>query len=276
MNTETLTLPSGAVLEYACAGDPNGYPLLLHHGLVGSAHLPEDWQQRALAQNIRLIGVARPGYGQSTPQDMQQVNDWGAIVQPLLQHLGIGTFDVLGISAGAPYALALAHHFPERVARVWIFSGVPPVYQPDILAFYFQESRAAYRFYAQAEPEQVRHQFQSWAREQKQRWEEQFKDSETGQHMAIVWPSALAWGCAGMAREARLQIRDWGFDPATLSQPIQLWHSRADDMVPFAAVEAYTQRNLNAHLHIQPEPSHFPSSTTEQAFFQLLQNNPNL
>ena len=34
---QTATLPDGRILEYLVEGDPDGLPLVLHHGTPGSA-----------------------------------------------------------------------------------------------------------------------------------------------------------------------------------------------------------------------------------------------
>lgn len=110
-------------LRYELYGAPGGFPVLLHHGLVGSVTVPQAWADAARAQGIELISVAQPGCRESNPVDMQGVADWHELVAPVLAEIDIDQYGVWGVSAGAPYAYALAAKDRERVTAVAITSG---------------------------------------------------------------------------------------------------------------------------------------------------------
>ena len=109
MNVKRFQLPNGAYLSYAEYGAPDGQPLLLLHGLVGSV-CSDGLEEQLRAFPLRVIALARPGYGASDYFDMDCAADWGRHLAGFFEYLGIQRFDVLGISAGAPYAyLSLIH-----------------------------------------------------------------------------------------------------------------------------------------------------------------------
>ena len=68
----------------------------------------------------------RPGVGLSTPHLYRNMVDYTDDLQVALDHLGVDRFSVVALSGGAPYALAAAHAFPDRVPTLGILGGVVP------------------------------------------------------------------------------------------------------------------------------------------------------
>lgn len=256
--TEVHAPAVGSVLEVARGGVPGGRPVVLHHGLVGGAMIRDDWHEWAVQVGVELIVPARPGYGRSDPADMGTVSTWGSLMLAVLQRLGHDD-DVatLGVSAGAPYALALAAALPDRVTRVAVLSGVAHVPDPAVLAHYDEAARRAYATYDVAP----------------------LGDIATGMAAALgplvdevggddpAWAAALdatlAHGGLGPAREARLQIRPWGFDLDDVRRPVRWWHARDDDQVPFAAAEATVAALPHGTLRVIEAGGHIPSPEVE-------------
>ncbi|GLY14466.1 alpha/beta hydrolase [Kineosporia sp. NBRC 101677] len=250
-------------MEYERHGDPEGRPVFVHHGMLGSAGIAPQWGELATDAGVSLITVARPGYGQSTPVAMQSIADWAALLAPLADNLGLPRFSALGISSGAPYCYALAAALPDRLDRVAVLAGVGMVNEPETRAHYPEEAQRTFETYAQMPETDVRKQW--------------FENLTVG--LAQMPPEhplrrpltdSIAHEAAGPAREWVLQQRDWGFDLRTLSTPVTLWHSPADDQVPFAAAEIVAARIPGAVLHEQTEPGHFPSEPTVRAALSFL------
>lgn len=127
----TITLRDGRLLGYAQYGDPSGNPVFHFHGSGGS-RLEHPVDESILTDiGVRLISPDRPGHGLSDPQPDRTLLDWPDDIAQLADHLGIGTFSVLGWSAGGPYALACAYTLKERVRAGAIVSGFAPPDRPD-------------------------------------------------------------------------------------------------------------------------------------------------
>lgn len=75
----------------------------------------------------RIIGVGRPGYGESTHQHDRRVCDAAEWVQEVTDALGIKKFSVIGRSGGGPHALACAALMPDRVEKAVVLSGTSPL-----------------------------------------------------------------------------------------------------------------------------------------------------
>ena len=129
MRLGSFQLPNGASLSYAEYGTSTGNPVLLFHGLVGSI-CSEGMEESLCGLPVRVIALARPGYGASDYFDMDCVADWGRLLAEFWDHLGLQSFDIVGISAGAPYAYSLAALYPDRIGTVYINSGIPAVCFP--------------------------------------------------------------------------------------------------------------------------------------------------
>lgn len=252
----------GTVLEVARGGVPGGRPVVLHHGLVGGALVPADWHALAVAHDVELVAAARPGYGRSDPVDMGSVAAWPELLGPVLDHLGLTSgIGALGVSAGAAYALALAAGLPGRVERVVVLSGVAHVADPEVLALYSEEAQEAYARYAVVPLEEI-------AEEMHAALGPLVGALAAGADDAADWAAALtatlAHGGLGPAREARLQIRPWGFALDQVRQPVRLWHAPDDDEVPHAAAAATADALPRGEL-VTAGAGHVPGPEVERA-----------
>ncbi|HEX2073652.1 MAG TPA: alpha/beta fold hydrolase [Geodermatophilus sp.] len=72
----------------------------------------------------------RPGFGRSDPAPGRRIVDWPDDARQVLDALGLGEVRVLALSAGVPYALALARALPDRVRRVAAVGASPPLDVP--------------------------------------------------------------------------------------------------------------------------------------------------
>ena len=256
---------SGVVagLEYRRCGAPGGFPVLVHHGLVGSTGADPSWVEEAARRDVDLICVARPGYGRSRPVDMADIAEWHDVVAPLLEALAVGHYGVWGISAGAPYAYALAARDPLRVAGVAITSGLGHIADRRVVDLYDESSRQALVMFRTAPPADVR---RYWADTLRRSFDEQPPDSE----WIPALRDSLAHDCAGPGREAVLQQRDWGFSLADIRCPVELWHPRDDAMVPYSTAE-WTSRLLGrATLHELPGDNHVPEGASVRGALEFL------
>ncbi|MDM4772556.1 alpha/beta fold hydrolase [Solimonas sp. SE-A11] len=130
-NAQTLQLADGRSLGYASYGDPAGAPLIYCHGGGSSRLEPAYADEHARRNRIHIIAVDRPGYGLSSPVPDLSFQAFGRDVLALADALGIAGFAMLGMSAGAPYALHLAVSAPERIRFVALINPSPDTAQPE-------------------------------------------------------------------------------------------------------------------------------------------------
>jgi pimeloyl-ACP methyl ester carboxylesterase len=112
----------GAV-EYAERGA--GEPVLVLHGIFGGCD-GGLLTVRDLCPDRRVIAPSRFGYlGSSLPPNATPADQADALVA-LLDALGVGEIDVIGISAGATSALQLALRHPGKVKHLVVLVGNLP------------------------------------------------------------------------------------------------------------------------------------------------------
>jgi pimeloyl-ACP methyl ester carboxylesterase len=123
-----LTLPGGREVRYYDTG-PTAQPgrvLVWHSGTPHSGRLIAPVRAAAERAGIRLISVARPGFGGSTRLIGRSVADAARDVLAVLDELRVERFATVGSSGGGPHALALAALAGERALGVATFASVAP------------------------------------------------------------------------------------------------------------------------------------------------------
>lgn len=112
--------------EYAEAGE--GPPVLMLHGTGGGYDQGLLFARRLIADGFRVIAPSRFGYlGTGFPADPSPFVQAEALAD-LLDHLGLARVPVIGGSAGALPALAMATGQPQRVSA--LVAAVPASFVP--------------------------------------------------------------------------------------------------------------------------------------------------
>jgi pimeloyl-ACP methyl ester carboxylesterase len=125
-DTRTITLADGRELAWIEWGAPDGAVLLFIHGTPGTRHQLRFDEVEARARSLRCINLDRPGFGASTFHRGRTYTSWAHDVESFMDLQGVDQFTVLGLSAGAPHALACAAVLDDRVRATVVVSGVPP------------------------------------------------------------------------------------------------------------------------------------------------------
>jgi pimeloyl-ACP methyl ester carboxylesterase len=119
---QTVKLRDGRALEVHELGEPDGFPVVYHHGTPGSGTLYERW----LTPGVRLIAYDRAGYGGSSRKPGRTVADVVADITALADELRLERFATWGLSGGGPHALACAALLGERLVAAASVAGVGP------------------------------------------------------------------------------------------------------------------------------------------------------
>lgn len=122
IDSHVLAVDGPGRVHYLEAGDPDGEPVLLLHGVSATA---ATWLPMvpALADEYRLVIPDRPGQGLSEPVDYRGRNlrpFLTAYLDALLDDLGIGRTHVVGNSLGGlqAFLFALDHDRTDRLCLV--------------------------------------------------------------------------------------------------------------------------------------------------------------
>jgi pimeloyl-ACP methyl ester carboxylesterase len=231
---------NGHTLSYAEYGKRNGYPILAQHGLIASIsdyHLFDS----LIEAGIRVICVARPGYGESSSYNMSQMAEWGEIVSILTDELDLSQFDLLGMSSGAPYSYAIDYKLPDKVRNIFIFSGIPALYDDNVLAIWpYEVNKNA----GIAELEELAKELFFSNLSEETLLQNDIKDS-------------MRNNCFGLALDFKLRCNSWGFLLSDVKEKVYMQHSKTDNQVPFATAEITSKLLPNCRLEIRKSGEHF-------------------
>jgi esterase len=110
----------------AGAGASGGTPLLILHGLLGSAR---NWGAvvKALGESRRVVALDMPNHGSSPWTEIMDYPFMAREVAAVIEHLG-GRAAVMGHSMGGKAAMTLALTRPEMVERLVVVDIAPVTY----------------------------------------------------------------------------------------------------------------------------------------------------
>lgn len=234
-------------LSYAEYGTKNGYPILIQHGLIASIDDHELFS-RLINSNLRLICIARPGYGKSSPYVMRSFAEWADIVAVLVNELRLAQFDILGMSSGAPYSYAIGYKFPDKVCNIFIFSGITALYDEIALSYWpFEPIRNK----TMPELEDMAHQFFFSNLTEEDLKRNDIRDS-------------LMHNGFGVAQDLGLRFANWGFRLSEVKENVFMRHSKSDEAVPYKAAGRTSELLPNCQLELMEAGSHFSSEALDE------------
>jgi poly(3-hydroxyoctanoate) depolymerase len=107
----------GVTLRVSESGE--GRPILLVMGIGGHLGMWRPLERLLNEAGFRTITYDQPGTGLSTPYRVpRRMSGIASTAEAMLDALGYGAVDVLGVSFGGGVAQQLAHQAPERVRRL--------------------------------------------------------------------------------------------------------------------------------------------------------------
>lgn len=119
-------------LSFSEFGVPHARPVVWLHGTPGARRqIPAEAREFAERENVRIIGIDRPGIGSSTPHVYSSFREFVDDLEVVADSLGLATMSVVGLSGGGPYTLAAAHYLPDRVRSTAVLGGVAPSRGPE-------------------------------------------------------------------------------------------------------------------------------------------------
>ena len=268
-----IAVGSDRQIGFAEFGDPQGRAIFWLHGTPGARRqIPVEARLYAEANQIRLVGVDRPGIGASTPHEYHRVIDFADDLRTIADTLGIDKMAVIGLSGGGPYTLGCAAAMPDRIIAVGVLGGVAPTRGNDAIgggvmcnvglpvAPMLERvgtplSRVATGLIRLIKPvaEPVLYLYAAISPE--------------GDRRLLERPEFKAMFLDDLLNRSRKQLaapfadvvvfaRDWGFRLDEVKVPVRWWHGDRDHIVPYAHGEHVVAMLPDAELYPLPGESH--------------------
>jgi pimeloyl-ACP methyl ester carboxylesterase len=229
---------------------------LIQHGLIAAISETALFT-RLIELNLRLISIARPGYGRSSPKVMNNIGEWGEITQVLVNHLKLSEFDIFGISSGAPYSYAIGYHFPDRARNIFILSGTPALYDERIQALW------PFPINTQASLEEL----------EKLAFDLFFANLADDDFTRNEIRDSMMNHCFGIAQDFKLRCLDWGFRLAQVSQSVYMRHSRTDESVPYLTAQKTADLLPKCIFESRQNDPHFSPAVLDDFMITFMQPN---
>jgi len=230
---------SGENLSYDDFGSDFKDALVYHHPLM---IFPQNTLINFCDKNqIRLVLIYRSGHFDSS---LFSADDsflkFALRLKELFKALNLSEFSVLGESVGAAYAYATAVACGEEAKKVFILSGFNA--QPELLADYadYAHIKEIYDFALRNTPENTA----------QMAWE------KYGSQAKGALKEAIKAQLNGIGFDLWLQARLWGFELKDVSQSVLMYHSRADEEVPFAVASQVSRMLPNCELIAAQDTPH--------------------
>jgi pimeloyl-ACP methyl ester carboxylesterase len=269
----TVRVADGRRLSVEFSGHPQGSAVFLLHGMPGSRLGPRPRGMVLHRLGVRLIAFDRPGYGDSDRHAGRQVADVASDVIAIADAYSIERFAVVGRSGGGPHALACAALLPDRVTRAAALVGLAPPSAEGLDWFDGMAASNVMSFVAAAaghDPlaarlrpaaEEIRANPASWL----DRLSAELPDSDrriigdAGIRSLLVaaHTEALRTSANGWIDDAIALCGQWGFDPATVTVPVLLWHGDRDVFSPVNHARWLARQIPNATVVVQSGAAHF-------------------
>lgn len=259
-------------IGFAEFGAPQGRAVFWLHGTPGARRqIPTEARVYAEENDIRLIGVDRPGIGSSTSYQYECILAFADDLRTIADTLGIDKMAVVGLSGGGPYALAAAAGLPDRVVTAGVLGGVAPTQGPDAIRGGLMDlgyavapllklggaplrigatlliravrpvASPALDIYALLSPEADRHLLT------RPELKAMFLDdllNGSRKQLAAPFADIIAFA------------RDWGFRLEEVKVPVRWWHGDHDHIIPFSHGEHVVSRLPDGKLFHLPDESH--------------------
>jgi pimeloyl-ACP methyl ester carboxylesterase len=238
-----LRLADGRRVTYSELGAPDGAPVLSCHGGLVCRFDVEPNANEFHDLRARVISPDRPGVGGSDRRPGHSTADWVDDARELLDALGIKRCAVMGWSLGGQYAAAVGARLGDRVTRVAVIAGAPPLDEHDRFAQLNRLDRRLATLSRRAAPvARVAFTLSARVGRRSPLRLAKFEAKHMPASDAAVVREHGAWlglamgeggrNGAGMVDEYRAFVGPWGFRLGDIEVPTHVYQGLADTLVP--------------------------------------------
>jgi len=269
---QNLTLSNGATVALSEYGDPHGVPIFFCHGWPSSRTMAELAHEAARGLGARVISPDRPGIRDSQFQPNRRLTDWPPLMNEIADRLAIDRYRILAISGGAPYAYVTGWMTPERVKKISIVSGAPPLNElteydgllpvhrrmlqlrarrPGLMKALFHLARP---FVAMRMPIRLRPLLLKSLQPCDANVLRESREFE------VCFESARqAWRSSahGVMADAEIYATPWGFPLEEMRVPVALWHGTKDRTFAHRLAKDVGSRLPNCEFHLIDGAGHY-------------------
>jgi len=282
----TVAVGNGRRLGFAEFGSAQGRAVFWLHGTPGARRqIPVEARAFAERENIRLIGIDRPGIGSSTPHLYENVLAFTDDLEIIADTLGVDRMAVVGLSGGGPFTLASAYALQDRVVAAAVLGGVAPVVGPEAISSALMRLGTFVAPVLQVAGAPIGTALSAGIRLVRPLGSPIIdlygRLSPEADRRLLARPEFKAMFLDDLLNGSRHRIsapfadivvftRDWGFRVSDVKVPVRWWHGDSDHIIPFEHGLHMVDLLPDAEFHHLPGESHLAGLGAAQEILTTL------
>src|SRR5262245_54591424 len=270
-SSQVLRLADGRRIGFAEYGDPEGLPVLAIHGTPGSRYMFALADRAARERRLRIVAPERAGYGLSDFRRQTSLAEAASDLEQCANALGLSRFALIGVSGGAPYAVAAAAAMPRRIALLALINPVGRIAECDRRIRISKAHRLIFRRLGRSDAvctvffwslRRLVHFAPGLAyRVLQQRVAASDRDvlarDEVRANLRAALREGLRPGIDGARQDLRLYCAEWGLSLGDIDVPAVLWQGSDDAIVPPGAAYDLAETLPNCRLDVIQGGGHY-------------------
>lgn len=257
--SHTLLRDGQRRVAYATLGPADGFPVVYLHGGIGTALTPEPGLVETVQrQGVQWVALSRPGFGGSDSDPARSLASVARDVRALAEARGWSRVAVVGVSSGAPYALACAALEPELVCGVAIAAGLTAGVRPHLVPGVAPCTRLFLRALVTC-PERVIGLLERAARSLRRHepWIARAVGAERGRAVSALAAAVEHGGVRGPVEDFLQATAPWPFAPESVRAEVHVWHGLRDRLAPPEHAWQLAAALPDCRVWVDPAETHF-------------------
>ena len=215
--------------------------ILFFHGFPGSSRQIDIFNSELQSQDLEVLCFDRPGYHHTQIKTADSLNTTVKIAMELVSTLSWTKFEVVTVSGGTPFGIALALQNPESVSAIRVISGLGDLSRPSVrkkfptLSFYSLKvlpiiPTLLIRNALHINPGKRNPVIDFFLPPSKADLElANIKDVRDSLNQSLS--EALEQGFLGPKQDSPVFLANWSAGAADLKAPIHFWHGDLDNVI---------------------------------------------
>jgi pimeloyl-ACP methyl ester carboxylesterase len=267
----SFELSDGRKLCYYDSKTASQDVVLFFHGFPGGYRQGLLALTSPHAKKFRFISMDRPGLGDSDLNPKGNLLSFAKDIEELLQSLKISRVRLLGISGGAPYAMACAFHLKDSVQRVSLVCPLGPLGNPEVFSAMPESSQSLFRFYRKSRflgnvvlrifrqyfLKSPKRAFLKLASRYPDVDRQALEPEKYSRDLIASFESAFSQGVGGLLKDVDSYLSPWPFSIAAIECPFDIWHGDADTVVPVQVGQWYSKNLRSVTMTVKEKEGHF-------------------
>jgi pimeloyl-ACP methyl ester carboxylesterase len=274
MDTAALAQTSIGPVSYRLLGT-GSRKLLFFHGFPGSSSQISLFNSNFKNLDLQVLCFDRPGYNQTDIKSKDSLKDTIQISKELMQQLQWPQAEVIALSGGTPYGIALALQYPQLIKAVRVVCGLGYLRNPQIKKYFSFFSLTSMHLLPFVPGRLLQKIIVPTKRTQSKKRSQVFEffyptsksDQETiqarnlGENLDFALVEAMNLLGRGPKLDTKAFFSNWGQEIDQLKVPIHFWHGDEDLVISMNVSIIMSKLIPHAHFTAVPGEGHISLPT---------------